>query len=704
MNMPKPTLQEYQEAIQRPDLCFADNDLKRGKPVAGVFNLPKVISGGFAGVFQIKRGGRSYAARCFLKDVPDIEKRYKAISSFLKRKRIPYFVKFEYIDQGIQVKGSWYPILKMEWLNGVTLGEYIEKNRRSTKVMENLVTKFQAMVESLKKRGISHGDLHDQNIMVVEDELKIIDYDAMFVPGLENYESSELGHTNYQHPERRLTDFGPYVDNFSEWVIYLSLLALVKKPEIWEKLNGGDQCLLFRSIDFGDPERSKAFTAIEEIPDDHLRILTDAFKDAVYTYNLADIPSIINEKQILNKRRRLYNEVAKIPQVSNEGFQVEVPQADRSWIWSTKKIEYKNFKNSFKLEKALLLTTFLYALALSTLYIVYQYPTNQITRYAAGLPLPILMIPLTYYFSDVVRNRNNKASKLRKLEKEIKSKRKSIQRDVDTINHLKEETNKKIKELKQEIVNLKNEESLELKKAEASHHTKLRELSNERKDLAKQEKNELETLLKDTQRTYVLDKLSTQKVKDSKVKGLSGLKRFFLARGGVKTAADFTDVSVRNSMFFGVGARFRRKDGKTVHVRWITPAQTTALRRWRNQLEEKYKPMVPKELPKSVEAQVKQRYEIKLKRVQAEEEKSKKEIQGAKTLIKEKYSKIYEEVKSKIEKSKRHHDAVVNRMRGQLSTKCGEVETLDWEMSNLEHELKGYESISFMNFVKEIMC
>ena len=104
--MPKPTLQEYQEAIQRPDLCFKDSDLRNGKPISGVFGLPKVISGGFAGVFQIRKGGRSYAARCFLRDVGDIEKRYKAIKEFLKRKRIPYFVKFEYVDQGIMVNGK----------------------------------------------------------------------------------------------------------------------------------------------------------------------------------------------------------------------------------------------------------------------------------------------------------------------------------------------------------------------------------------------------------------------------------------------------------------------------------------------------------------------------------------------------------------------------------------------------------------------
>jgi hypothetical protein len=41
--------------MQRPDLCFKDPDLRKGKTIPGVFGLPKVISGGFAGVFQVKK-------------------------------------------------------------------------------------------------------------------------------------------------------------------------------------------------------------------------------------------------------------------------------------------------------------------------------------------------------------------------------------------------------------------------------------------------------------------------------------------------------------------------------------------------------------------------------------------------------------------------------------------------------------------------
>ena len=235
---------------------------------------------------------------------------------------------FEYIDHGILVKGKWYPILKMEWLEGQTLGEYVEKNRKNSQTMEDMAEKFKKMAKELKKRGISHCDLHDQNIMVVGRELKIIDYDAMFVPGLEGFQSSEVGHTNYQHPERRLTDFGPHIDNFSEWVIYISLNALSRRPEIWEEVKGGDQCLLFRSSDFSDLERSKAFNSLDEIADDNLKLLVDTFKDAIYTYNLEDIPSIVDEKGIVHRRRQLINEVAKIPQISMEGIEVNIPQRE----------------------------------------------------------------------------------------------------------------------------------------------------------------------------------------------------------------------------------------------------------------------------------------------------------------------------------------------------------------------------------------
>ena len=701
--MPKPTLQEYQEAIQRPDLCFRDGELAKGKPIPGVFGLPKVISGGFAGVFQVKKGNKSYAARCFLRDVKDIEKRYKAIHDFLKRKRIPYFVKFEYIDQGILVKGKWHPILKMEWLDGQTLGEYVEKNRHNSQAMEDMAQKFKELINELKKREISHCDLHDQNIMVVNGELKIIDYDAMFVPGLEGFPSSEVGHTNYQHPERRLTDFGPRVDNFSEWVIYISLNALARRPEIWEELKGGDQCLLFRSSDYSDPDHSKAFKALENIPDDKLKLLLDTFKDAIYTYNLEDIPSIVDEKQIVHRRRQLINEVAKIPQISMDVLEVNIPQRGNSWIWENKDIEYKNFTKSLKLERLTLILTLFYLLAVESLYILYQVPLHELTRYASGIPILALLIPVSYYGRDVVRIRNQKASRVKKLEAKIKSRQKKMQKEIDNVNQIKEDLNQKIRELKDKIVTLRNQEELELKKKESIHWNKLQEISEAKKGIKIQEKNEKYTLLKETQRNHIVNKLSGHRINSSRTPGVGLIKGFMLSRRGIKSAADFTDVSVWRSLLTGKSARFKLRDGRTVIVWWINPEQIDSLRRWRNRLEERYESSAPTKLSEEEEKKVKNKYKLHLNKLEDEEKKAKVEIQREKNIIKDGYTKRYDSLKEEIEKHKILHDEAVGKVRAGLASICDEIEKIDWEINRLEHELEGYGSITFTNYVKEII-
>ncbi|HEX9913650.1 MAG TPA: hypothetical protein VGB32_01925, partial [Candidatus Bathyarchaeia archaeon] len=529
-----------------------------------------MISGGFAGVFQIKKGNKSYAARCFLRDVGDIEKRYKAIQDFLKRKRIPYFVKFEYIDQGILVKGKKHPILKMEWLNGQTLGEYVEKNRRNSQAMEDMAQKFKELVNELKRRQVSHCDLHDQNIMVVDGELKMIDYDAMFVPGLEGYPGSEVGHTNYQHPERRLEDFGPHIDNFSEWVIYTSLIALARRPDIWEELKGGDQCLLFRSSDYSDPDHSKAFRAIEDIPDDNLKLLLDTFKDAVYTYNLKDIPSIVDESKIVHRRRQLVNEVAKIPQVSMDGLEVAVPRRDKSWIWANKDIEYKSFTKNMKLERLALALTLLYTLGVGGAYALYQVPLQELARYASGIPIMALLITASYRGRDVVRKRDQKASRVRKLESEIRSRQDKIRREVENVDQIKEDVNQKIKELKERIVTLKNQEELELKKRESTHWSRLQEIAEAKKEVKVLERNERYALLKEKQRDHIAAQLLAHRISGSRTPGVGLVKSFMLSRMGIKTAADFVDVGVWRSILAGKSARFKLRDGRTVLVWWVS--------------------------------------------------------------------------------------------------------------------------------------
>lgn len=128
----------------------------------------------------------------------------------------------------------------MDWATGTTLGEYLEQNYQDRKGMETLRASFAALETDLANSGIAHGDLQNGNVIVDQSNLRLIDYDGMFVPGIELGSGTELGHKHFQHPLRRASDFGPKVDRFSFLVIDLSLWALALRPELFARFSTGE--------------------------------------------------------------------------------------------------------------------------------------------------------------------------------------------------------------------------------------------------------------------------------------------------------------------------------------------------------------------------------------------------------------------------------------------------------------------------------
>jgi serine/threonine protein kinase len=276
--MPWPTPQDYQEAMQNPRLAFGDSDLQSGRAEEDQLGLPRPISGGFASVYKVVIGpARVWAVRCFLKEFQDQQQRYTSISAQLTRAKLPFTVGFNFLTQGIRVRGSWYPVLKMEWVQGESLIRYVSNNLLASQRLLSLGLEVVQMARALHDAGIAHGDLQHGNILVVNGKPKLIDYDGMYVPALQNWGSHEVGHPNYQHPARKDYDFGPGLDNFSVWVIYLSLLALSVRPDLWRQFQGGDDCLLFRRKDFERPDRSPVLRELERLPDARIQALATMF-------------------------------------------------------------------------------------------------------------------------------------------------------------------------------------------------------------------------------------------------------------------------------------------------------------------------------------------------------------------------------------------------------------------------------------------
>ena len=145
--MPWPNRSDYAEAVRNyPHISFQDPKLKGGKPKQGKDGFLISHEGGFSIVFPIVKGANTFALRCWTQDVKDAEVRYKEVSTYLKGVRLPYFVGFKYVPEGILVNGSKYPITRMDWVDGVSLRDFISQNLRNAHCFKDIATKFQEMV------------------------------------------------------------------------------------------------------------------------------------------------------------------------------------------------------------------------------------------------------------------------------------------------------------------------------------------------------------------------------------------------------------------------------------------------------------------------------------------------------------------------------------------------------------------------------
>ena len=256
-----PTLEQYNEAFQHHQLALSDPELKQGSIATNGFGLPLALCGGFALTYTVKAGAKKYAVRCFHKQSNELEKRYSAISTRLKALNSSYFVDFQFQPKGVKVAGNSYPVVKMIWATGTTLGEFLEQNHRNPTALKQLASSLKILAKYLEGQKLAHGDIQIENVMAADfgKKIQLIDYDGMFVEDLRSLGSAELGHRNFQHPKRSSSTWDAYLDRFSFISIDLALRVLTEHPELWEKTQSGGDSILFKANDFSDPSGSVIF-------------------------------------------------------------------------------------------------------------------------------------------------------------------------------------------------------------------------------------------------------------------------------------------------------------------------------------------------------------------------------------------------------------------------------------------------------------
>ena len=244
-------------------------------------------SGAFAGIFKIRnlKSGKEYALRCFLSGgkQENID-RIEVISNYLENFSVDWLCKNTLHKEGIKIKGNLYPIILLEWSHGQKLNDYVSFIIDDNQKISELQNKLVELSHDLEAKDIAHGDIQSGNVLVEQTnsggiKLKLVDYDAMYIPTLKGEQAIEKGHSSFQHPKRNMSDYNPLIDRFSFWLLLTSLEALKYDKTLWNKdLRGGfndEDNFLFKSKDLSNPQSSELVRRLRNINERSLNFYLD---------------------------------------------------------------------------------------------------------------------------------------------------------------------------------------------------------------------------------------------------------------------------------------------------------------------------------------------------------------------------------------------------------------------------------------------
>ncbi|MDT3399858.1 hypothetical protein RKE29_25015 [Streptomyces sp. B1866] len=614
-----PTGGQYVEALQNTLVCFRDRELKSGAvkrdPVLG----PKPISGNFASVFSVtSQSGRRYAVKCFTQDVAAQESRYDAISRHLAALdgtslSQPWNISFEYQPQGVLVFGEWYPMLKMEWVEGSGLIRWIEDHRADPSMFSSLAARFAALTADLAVTGVAHGDLQHGNLLVAGDgTFRLVDYDGMFVPALATYRATEKGHRNYQSPNRSDDDFGPALDRFSTWVIYLSLIALSIDPSLWDQLHEPDgEFLLLTEEDFQDPSASLRFGTLLSHPDRGLRDLAGRVRD-LSSQPLSALPAL-SQRTFQSAANSTGAKPPASGAATTSASQPSGPRSLPSWladhlqqpgpVAAAATVPAASGPSGFHRRRpadvALAVFTVLLLVAPASLVVASLLTASALPAAQGGATLTALVAGgigrRTRLEVRVAQTRrrdlrrqaralDNPAKALVKLDREAQALEKR-EKDRDTKDSAR-------------IQHLQAEQHKEAARINVALNQRLTTIDRELADLPRQEQKRRDEALALLQRSHIQDRLRRTSIQEAAKLSNMGAKTIdALIASGIRTAADFTSVRyVTGGGYGNVTAFFVLSSGYETRVPSVGEKRARALESWRQGIESRARQTSPAKL------------------------------------------------------------------------------------------------------------
>ncbi len=600
-----PTSGAYVDALQDTKRCFPDPELAGCLIRTDKFGLPRPISGNFASVFTADTtSGRRLAVKCFTRDVPDQQARFREIGAALRDVPARWKVDFRYVESGVRVSGRLYPVLVMEWIEARQLISWIEDRLRigDRAAMGRLADNFIDLVAGLEAAGIAHGDLQHGNLLVTaRGELKLIDYDGMYVPALHDRPAMELGQPNYQHPRRTVGDYGPWLDRFSARVIHLSLTALATDPALWHRLHKpGGEYLLLQKYDLEDlltsPNLASLASVNEALHAQAVELTEMARKplDAIAPLT----PSAHDSASFSATTTSLI----PTPTDQDPPGGVTLPGTSGSWLDDHRPPPppVRLRRPSWFARTAWYIST----LAICIWAVVAVFVPLAIPGAVAVLALVTLTWRARFALLPEARARRAQRKSMRAVRMEEKHLAAQLRWQIAAREESIESYQRELSVLSDRRAQIDRESTEEYARIDRWRDQELAKLVRERTNLQSWKNTELSRRTAFVEARHIGDELARHRIDSAQIRGIGRAVVAELDAVGIRTAADFHGIQVHGGFGQSKTVHVLHRDGRALKIAMIGESRAKNLDTWRVGLVGRARSQMPTQLTAPIRAQV----------------------------------------------------------------------------------------------------
>ena len=275
-----PSAEEYINAISNYTFYFRTlENLK----IITENNRVTYVKGANSVVFKMQDEltGKYYAIKCYTDVKYDIYNRLEIVKTKLDLVESPYLVKFDIVYNEININVNdlvdeevvYFPVVIMDWVDGVTLDNYIPEPEKAKDDFRKLINNYKTMSSWLLEQRFCHGDISPKNIVITKDNnILLIDYDNMVFSDEEiPVSTNKMKDENFCNPCQESSKSEINIDNFSLVSIMISLIYEYESIlKTWERNPWGrnhnyyGRISFFKKEDYTDLGKSNLFKRIDK--------------------------------------------------------------------------------------------------------------------------------------------------------------------------------------------------------------------------------------------------------------------------------------------------------------------------------------------------------------------------------------------------------------------------------------------------------